>query len=183
MALSRESYLELSLTQYREADNMTDSMAALALVTHSSFESAAQELLADFYLKWQDDTLVVNQWFSVQASDPKAGTLDKVVKLMDHPAFDLMNPNKVRSLVASFCMQNPINFHAEDGSGYLFLADQIIALDKTNPQLAARLIGPLSKWKSYAKVRQSQIRDQLTRILDSGELSADVYEVVSKSLA
>jgi len=183
MALSRESYLELALTQYREADNMTDSMAALALVTHSSFESAAQELLADFYLKWQDDTLVVNQWFSVQASDPKVGTLDKVVKLMDHPAFDLMNPNKVRSLVASFCMQNPINFHAEDGSGYLFLADQIIALDKTNPQLAARLIGPLSKWKSYAKVRQSQIRDQLTRILGSGELSADVYEVVSKSLA
>jgi len=183
MALNRESYLELALTQYREADNMTDSMAALALVTHSSFESAAQELLADFYLKWQGDTLVVNQWFSVQASDPKIGTLDKVVQLMDHPAFDFMNPNKVRSLVASFCMQNPINFHAEDGSGYLFLADQIIALDKTNPQLAARLIGPLSKWKSYAKVRQSQIRDQLTRILGSGELSADVYEVVTKSLA
>jgi len=183
MALNRESYLELALTQYRDADNMTDSMAALSLVVHSSFESAAQELLADFYLKWQEDTLVVNQWFAVQANDPKTGTLEKVIKLMKHPAFDFMNPNKVRSLVAAFCLQNPINFHAEDGSGYLFLADQIIALDKTNPQLAARLMGPLSKWKSYAKVRQTQIRNQLTRILNSGELSADVYEVVSKSLA
>ena len=183
MALHQESYLELSLTQYREADNMTDSMAALALVAHSGFEQAAQTLLGDFYQKWQDDTLVVNQWFSVQASDPKEGTLARVVKLMEHSAYDAVNPNKVRSLVASFCMQNPVNFHAEDGSGYVFLADQILSLDKSNPQLAARLIGPLSKWKSYGDARAQQIREQLSRILDSGKLSADVYEVVSKSLA
>ena len=183
MALNKECHLALARRQYDTADNMTDSMAALALVVHSQFTQVAEDLLSNFYLKWQEDTLVINQWFSVQASDPKAGTLAKVQQLMKHPAFDFVNPNKVRSLVASFCMQNPINFHAEDGSGYLFLADQIIALDKTNPQLAARLIGPLSKWSSYAKVRQSQIREQLNRILGSGELSADVYEVVTKSLA
>ncbi len=183
MALGRESYLELALLQYREADNMTDSMAALKLVAHSEFAEASQNLLTEFYNKWADDTLVINQWFSVQAVDPKPGALEKVRQLMKHPAFDFVNPNKVRSLVAAFCMQNQVNFHAVDGSGYVFLADQIIALDKTNPQLAARLIGPLSKWNSYAKNRQIQIKEQLTRIMQSGELSADVYEVVSKSLA
>ncbi len=180
--LGRESYLELALTQYREADNMTDSMAALVLVAHSDFEQAGETLLAEFYEKWSENTLVVNQWFAVQATNPKPGALERVQKLMQHRAFDFFNPNKVRSLVAAFCMQNLVNFHVEDGTGYVFLADQIIALDKTNPQLASRLIGPLSKWNSYAKNRQIQMKQQLTRIMDSGELSADVFEVVSKSL-
>ncbi|MFT5706259.1 MAG: aminopeptidase N [Oceanospirillaceae bacterium] len=183
MALERDSYLELSLRQYREADNMTDSMAAFSLVAHSTFTEASDKLIAQFYDKWSQDTLVVNQWFAVQATDPKEGTLAKVQQLMQHPAFDFVNPNKVRSLVSAFSMNNPINFHAQDGSGYQFLAEQIIALDKSNPQLAARLIGPLSSWKNYSKVRQVQMHNQLQRIMDSGDLSADVFEVVSKSLA
>ena len=110
------------------------------------------------------------------------GTLAKIEALMEHPAFDILNPNKVRSLFAVFAMSNAINFHAENGSGYEFLGRQIIALDKSNPQLAARLLGPLTKWKRYTENKQVQMREQLQRIMDSGELSADVYEVVSKSL-
>ncbi|OUS39041.1 aminopeptidase N ['Osedax' symbiont bacterium Rs2_46_30_T18] len=183
MALEKDSYLELALKQYHEADNMTDSMAALVQVAHSNFVDAGTELLAQFYDKWSENTLVVNQWFAVQATDPKSGSLEKVKQLMQHPAFDFVNPNKVRSVVGAFCMQNQVNFHAEDGSGYLFLADQIIALDKSNPQLASRLLGPLSKWNRYTQVRQVLMREQLVRIMESGELSADVFEVVSKSLA
>lgn len=182
LALERESYLELALNQYRQADNMTDTMAALSLVVHSKFEEAGEGLLQAFYQKWADDTLVVNQWFAVQATDPKPGTLQKVQALMTHPAFDILNPNKVRSVVAAFCMQNQINFHAEDASGYEFLADQVIALDKSNPQMASRLVSPLSKWGSFSKIRQVKMLQQLRRIMDSGELSADVFEVVSKSL-
>jgi aminopeptidase N len=182
MSLERESYLELALKQYREADNMTDSMAALVLVSHSSFADASGKLLAEFYNKWSHDTLVVNQWFAVQAGDPKEGTLARIEALMEHSAFDILNPNKVRSLLAVFAMSNAINFHAENGSGYEFLGRQIIALDKSNPQLAARLLGPLTKWKRYSENKQVQMRGQLQRIMDSGEISADVYEVVSKSL-
>jgi aminopeptidase N len=182
MALERESYLELALTQYRAADNMTDSMAALVLVAHSEFEEASKVLLDEFYNKWSADTLVINQWFAVQATDPKPGTLNKVLALMEHPAFDIVNPNKVRSVVGVFCAQNSINFHAEDASGYKFLADQVIDLDKSNPQMASRLVSGLSKWGSYSKIRQVQMLEQLNRIMDSGDLSADVYEVVSKSL-
>ncbi len=182
ITLERESYLELALKQYDKADNMTDSMAALSMVVHSKFEEASVNLLADFYQKWSHDTLVVNQWFAVQASDTKTGALAKVEALMQHEAFDMVNPNKVRSLIAVFCMRNLVNFHAEDGTGYSFLADQIIILDKSNPQMAARLLGPLTKWARFNKNRQTQMRAQLQRILDSGSLSADVYEVVSKSL-
>ncbi|MEM5530369.1 aminopeptidase N [Gammaproteobacteria bacterium AS21] len=182
ITLERESYLELALKQYDKADNMTDSMAALSMVVHSKFEEASVNLLADFYHKWSHDTLVVNQWFAVQASDTKTGALAKVEALMQHEAFDMVNPNKVRSLIAVFCMRNLVNFHAEDGTGYSFLADQIIILDKSNPQMAARLLGPLTKWARFNKNRQTQMRAQLQRILDSGSLSADVYEVVSKSL-
>ncbi|MGB1237077.1 MAG: aminopeptidase N [Pseudomonadales bacterium] len=182
VALERDSYLEFARTQYNEADNMTDSLAALSLVVHSAHTELAQELLEDFYNRWQDEALVVNQWFAVQASDPKPGALSKVTALMEHPAFDFANPNKIRSLIGAFCGQNPTNFHAEDGSGYRFLADQIIALDKSNPQIASRLVAPLSKWRRYSAQRQGQMRDQLQRVMDSGELSADVYEVVSKSL-
>jgi len=182
ITLERESYLELAIKQYNEADNMTDSMAALSMVVHSKFEESSVKLLADFYEKWSHDTLVVNQWFAVQASDTKAGALARVEALMQHEAFDMVNPNKVRSLVAVFCMRNLVNFHAEDGTGYVFLADQIIVLDKSNPQMAARLLGPLTKWARFNKNRQTQMRAQLQRILDSGSLSDDVYEVVSKSL-
>jgi len=103
--------------------------------------------------------------------------------LLQHEAFDMRNPNKVRSLIGAFCGQNPVNFHALDASGYRFLAEQVIALNNSNPQIAARLVAPLTKWRRYSEQRQLLMREQLERIMASGELSRDVYEVVSKGLA
>jgi aminopeptidase N len=111
------------------------------------------------------------------------GALQRVEQLMQHPAFTLKNPNKVRSLIGAFAGQNLLGFHQTDGSGYRFLADQIITLNALNPQIASRLLAPLTRWGKYGSARQAQMKAQLQRILASGELSSDVYEVVSKSLA
>jgi aminopeptidase N len=183
MATQKPEYLELALAQFHGADNMTDSQAALSLVVHSDFTDEGEVILDKFYQRWMKQPLVVNQWLSVQASNPQPGALVQVENLMKHEAFNLHNPNKVRSLVASFCSLNPVNFHALDGSGYCFLADQIITLDNINPQIASRLVTPLTSWKRYDTLRQDIMSEQLQRIMDSGKLSRDVFEVVSKSLA
>lgn len=179
----KPEYLEKALTQFEQSDNMTERMAALALVTHSEYSKAAEVILEQFYTRWQSEPLVVNQWLQVQATDPKPDTLQRVVALMQHPAFNIKNPNKVRSLIAGFCGQNPVNFHQADGSGYRFLADQILELNTLNPQIASRLLTPLTRWKRYDSGRQALMKGELQRIMDSAELSRDVYEVVSKSLA
>jgi aminopeptidase N len=183
MALEKEEYLKLAQLQYQQADNMTDMQAALVLIAHSGFSDAAEALLQDFYQRWQKESLVVNLWLSIQASDPKPGALARVEKLMQHPAYDSKNPNKLRSVISVFCAQNSINFHTQEGSGYRFLADRIIELNKQNPQIAARMLTPLTRWKKYLPERQAQMKMELERIMHSGELSKDVYEVVSKSLA
>ncbi|SIS59256.1 aminopeptidase N [Neptunomonas antarctica] len=183
METGKQDFLELALKQFHEANNMTDSQAALYIVVHSGYQKAGEVILDQFYQRWSDEPLVVNQWLSVQASNPQAGVLTHVEALMNHEAFNMRNPNKVRSLIASFCAQNPVNFHAIDGSGYRFLADQIIVLNKLNPQIASRLVTPLTRWKRYSADRQGLMRKELQRITDSGDLSRDVFEVVSKSLA
>ncbi|MBN3561632.1 aminopeptidase N [Aliamphritea spongicola] len=183
LATAKDEYLQFALRQYDAADNMTDQQASLTLVAHSEFTDAADELLDRFYAAWKDEALVVNQWLSVQASAPAEGALKRVEALLEHPAYDAKNPNKIRSLVGAFCGQNPVNFHHQDGSGYAFLADQIIMLNKQNPQIASRLLGPLTRWKKYAPARQQQMRAELERIKASGELSKDVFEVLTKSLA
>ena len=109
-------------------------------------------------------------------------TLDEVKRLMGHSAFSIKNPNKVRSLIGAFCMANPVRFHAASGEGYRFLADRVIELNALNPQVAARLLTPLTRWRRFDAARQGKMRDELTRIRDSGGLAKDVYEVVSKSL-
>ncbi|MDO6562585.1 aminopeptidase N [Amphritea sp. 1_MG-2023] len=182
MATEEPAYLELALQQFKLADNMTDSQAALTLIAHSCFEDEAAEVLASFYQRWQAESLVVNQWLAVQASDPKSGALAKVKALQQHAAYDASNPNKIRSLVSVFCAQNMLNFHHADGSGYRFLADQIIVLDKQNPQIASRLLTPLTRWKKYSAERGAMMKAELQRIDQSGDLSRDVYEVLSKSL-
>jgi aminopeptidase N len=106
-----------------------------------------------------------------------------VQTLMQHPAFTLKNPNKVRALIGAFANQNLVNFHRADGAGYRFLADQVITLNALNPQIASRLLAPLTRWRKYDSARQALMKGELERILASGELSSDVYEVVSKSLA
>ena len=182
MSLGNDDYLELAKQQYHNADNMTDQQAALTLVAHSGFSTAATELLEDFYQRWQSESLVVNLWLAIQSSDPKAGGLARVKALMQHPAFDSKNPNKLRSVISTFCMQNAKNFHNLDGTGYRFLADRVIELNRTNPQVASRMLTPLTRWRKYSEQRQSLMGTELKRIESSGDLSKDIYEVLSKSL-
>ena len=183
MSLPNPAHLALAEQQFSTADNMTDQFAALVNIVHSDFSDAGQSVLDSFLTQWQQESLVMNQWLMVQATDPKPGALARVMQLLDHPIYDARNPNKIRSVIGAFCNQNAVNFHAEDGSGYRFLADHIIKLDGQNPQIAARLLTPLTRWKRFGADRQAKMLAQLQRIMDSGNLSGDVYEVVSKSLS
>ncbi|MCY1403898.1 Aminopeptidase N [compost metagenome] len=183
MLSGRPQVLEACLEQYQHCDNMTERLTALAVLVNSAFEAEkakALEMFADYF---KDDPLVMDQWFSVQAGSTLPGGLERVQALMQHPAFTLKNPNKVRALIGAFANQNLVNFHRADGAGYRFLADQVITLNALNPQIASRLLAPLTRWRKYAPARQALMRGELERILASGELSSDVYEVVSKSLA
>ncbi len=182
LALAGEEGVALAMTQYREASNMTDRQAALTTVVNCGSDAQRQELLEDFYQAYQHESLVVNQWFQVQALCPQPGNLERVRELMAHPAFSLRNPNKVRSLVGAFCSANPVNFHRADGAGYELLVDVVTELNTANPQIAARLLTPLTRWRRYGE-RSEQMRQALESIKALPELSKDVYEVVSKSLA
>ncbi len=173
---------ELCLQQFEQADNMTDTMAALTAFVHGEDCSERKAVLVAFYSQWSKNSLVLDKWFSLQATAPLAGTLSEVKALMAHPAFSMQNPNKVRALIGAFCAGNDVCFHNESGAGYAFLADQVIALNTLNPQIAARLLAPLSRWRRFNQVRQDLMKIELQRILDSPELSKDVYEIASKSL-
>ena len=179
--LADPSALSAVQAQYQQADNMTDSMAALSILVNSEHQTEAAELLVDFYARWQHDALVINQWFAVQAGSQMLGSLEQVEALLEHPAFDWRNPNKIRSVLGVFAHQAVVHFHREDGAGYQLLADAIIRLNKANPQIAARLLTPLTSWQRYKPSLKRLMRQQLQRIL-AEDLSKDVFEVVSKSL-
>lgn len=182
--LAAQSPEEIDITgakaQYYQCTNMTDVIAVLAALVHCDIP-ARQELLDDFYTKWQDDQLVMDKWLILQASSSMPMTLQAVQALMGHPAFSMGNPNKIRSLIGSFGA-NHFHFHAADGAGYQFLADQIITLDSTNPQIASRLTSPFAAWRRYDSERQELMRNQLQRIMDKEGLSGGVYEMVKRSL-
>lgn len=185
MRLPQAQYLQSCYQQFSTGSNMTDVDAALRLLVNSRYPEAAalrEQALADFYQRWQHESLVVNQWFTVQAIASRPDALQQVKTLMQHESFDLRNPNKVRALIGAFSNSNPVNFHQLSGDGYAFLADQVIALNLMNPQIAARLLTPLTRWKKYNLTRQGLMKAQLQRIADQPELSRDVFEVVSKSL-
>ena len=146
------------LKQMKQADNMTDTLAGLnSLVEQPGPES--EHALRAFYEQWQHDKQVVDKWLAVQAQSSLPDTLIKVKGLMKHPAFSIKNPNNVRSLIGQFCRNNPVNFHAIDGSGYQFLADQILVLDKLNPQIAARQLGAFNSWRQYDAQRQELMKN------------------------
>ncbi len=171
--------------QYERANNMTDSSAALRALVNNPSPGSAQmrdELLAHFYERWQHETLVIEQWLLMQSAATVPDNLPQVEKLMAHPAFDIRNPNKVRSVIGAFCFNNAVSFHKLDGSGYEFLVDKVITLNSINPQIASRLLTPLTRWKKYGQGRQDLMQAALRRILAAPKLSPDVYEVVSKSL-
>ena len=170
----------LCLPQFEHADNMTYAMAALTALVNSD-SSARSGALERFYEKWRDEPLVVDKWLAVQASSRLPGTLAEVRRLTRHPAFDLKNPNKVYALIRSFCA-NQLHFHAQDGAGYTFAADQILLLDPMNPQIAARLARAFDRWRKFDAARQAHARNQLERIRATEGLSTDSLEVVSKAL-
>ncbi|MDC0067629.1 aminopeptidase N [Gammaproteobacteria bacterium] len=177
--------VQLCVDQFTSANNMTDTSAALrSLVGSAAGDAQApkEKALADFYNRWVDEALVVDQWFAIQASCPLPGTLDHVKALMSHEAFDIKIPNRMRAVIGQFAAANMVNFHSADGGGYAFLADQVIELNAINPQMAARILAPLTRWKKFDAGRQVKMKDELQRILDVKSISPDVYEIVTKSL-
>ncbi|MBD8576908.1 aminopeptidase N [Pseudomonas syringae] len=183
MLSEKPEVLAAAIDQFDTSDNMTERLTALAVLVNSPFEQERAKALAVFAENFKDNPLVMDQWFSVQAGSTQPGGLERVKALMQHPAFNIKNPNKVRALIGAFAGQNLINFHAADGSGYRFLADIVIELNGFNPQIASRQLSPLTRWRKYDSARQALLKAELERIRSSGELSSDVYEVVNKSLA
>ncbi len=180
MARGDEQASQLGYEHFNQADNMTDTMAALSQLVHIESDYT-QKALDSFESQWSDDALVMDKWFMVQASAQHDNVLDRVKALMKHRCFDFKNPNKVRSLIGTFAGANLKAFHNKDGSGYQFVMDQILALDKFNPQIAARLVKIFSRWKHYDAERQQLMQAELQRA-SREQLSPDVYEIVSKSL-
>ncbi len=171
----------LAARQYRAADNMTDAIAALAALRDSS-SPIRDELYAHFEARWHDEPLVLDKWFGLQARSLRSDTLQTVRALMAHPRFNARNPNRVRSLVGTFALSNFARFHASDGSGYAFVADQVRALDATNPQLASTLAGAFSLWKRFDEPRRALMQRSLQRIARTANLSPDVTEIVTRTL-
>ena len=180
--LDNSEYKMLALEQFQQSNNMTEQVGAINALIH--FESEQRELaLKAFEQQWQHDSLVMDKWFSFQARSKVPNALENVNALMQHDLFNLKNPNKVRSLIGVFAGQNAYHFHNPDGSGYEFIAQQVIALNDMNPQVASRLARTLMRWKHYVDPCGIRMREQLEVIAAHKKLSKDVFEIVSKSLA
>ena len=180
LELDDDASFRLCMAQFEQADNMTDTMAALtALANLGSAE--VQTALDRFYQKWSTEPLVVDKWLAVQAASSLPNTLDNVKRLTHHAAFDIRNPNKVYALIRTFGA-NQVRFHAVDGAGYGFLADQIIRLDPINPQIAARVARCFDRWRKFDDQRQKQALEALERIQATPGLSMDTTEVVVRAL-
>ena len=171
-------------SQFNNADCMTDKLAALGGLVGMGvdYPSEAAAALQSFYDDAAGDALVINKWFTTQATADRDDALDQVSALLEHPDFTWSNPNRMRSLVAAFAAGNVRAFHALDGSGYAFLGDAVLTVDKLNPQIASRLTGTLSLWRRYDESRQELMKAQLQRIKDAEGVSKDTFEIASKSL-
>lgn len=183
LMLAGDAGIELAWQQFKAADNMTDKAAALsALVNCPRAVSYSEQALSDFEVEYRDEALVMNLWLQIQAINSQAGGLERVRGLMNHSAFTMSNPNKLRSLIGAFCSANLVNFHSPDGSGYEFLQQQVVALNNQNPQVAARLVTPLTRWKQFAEPNAGLMRRALQTIADEPGLVKDVLEIATKSL-
>jgi aminopeptidase N len=173
---------ELAVEVYRSADNLTERLVALRCLCREADEALTQSLLDDFFERFGDETLAVNHWLQIQAENPTGDALGRVRGLLGHPAYDAGNPNKIRSLVGTFANANAVGFHRIDGAGYAFLASVIEDLNERNPQIASRLLTPLTRWRKYPQTGDL-MRGELERLAALPSLSRDVYEVITKSLA
>jgi aminopeptidase N len=172
---------QLTATQFQTATNMTDQIAALNIIVHHQHATKNQQLQF-FYQQWQQEALVINKWFALQASACLPETFAKVNALMLHPAFSLDNPNRLCALISTFAQGNPVCFHAINGEGYQFLADNVITVNYINPQIASRMVIALTQWRRFDSPRQQLMTEQLERIINTDNISKDVYELASKSL-
>ncbi|QTF08118.1 aminopeptidase N [Brenneria izadpanahii] len=172
---------KLVSAQYQQADNMTDSLAALSAAVSAQLPGR-DALLASFDDRWHQDGLVMDKWFTLQATSPAADVLERVRGLLQHRSFSLNNPNRLRSLIGAFTASNPSAFHAEDGSGYRFLTEVLTDLNTRNPQVAARLIEPLIRLKRYDAKRQALMRQALEQLKTLDNLSGDLFEKIGKAL-
>jgi len=172
----------LAKAQFDAQQNMTDVLAALAVLTEIDGPERIGSLDA-FYARWNDDPLVIDKWFALQARSSLPGTIAAVRDLTRHPAFTRANPNRLRALVGTFSQANQLHFHHASGAGYEFLADEVLILDPDNPQVAARMVQALGQWRRFDPARQALMKAQLQRIHDQPGLSTNTFEMVSKSLA
>ena len=183
LALDENNGLDIVNEQYLTSSNMTDKSAALSiLINNDETDTFSTHAINDFYSKYEHENLAVNLWLQIQATNQREGGLDRVKSLLNHPAFTINNPNKVRSLIGSFAANNHINFHGKLGDGYDFLREQILRLNKLNPQVAARLVTPLTRWAVYDEPYAKLMKKQLEIIGSTSGLVSDVYEIVTKSL-
>ncbi|WP_375753983.1 aminopeptidase N [Vibrio sp. HN007] len=172
---------DLVKSQYQSANNMTDTIAAMSAANHSKL-ACRSELMDDFSAKWEKDGLVMDKWFALQGTNPVENALEVVRDTMQHPTFSLKNPNRTRSLIGTFLNNNPVHFHAKDGSGYLFAGEILKELNDSNPQVASRLIDPLLKYRNYDEERQNLMREELEKLAAMDNLAKDLYEKVTKAL-
>jgi aminopeptidase N len=173
-----------ALQRFKDAANMTDRFNALAALVSSGHELAAPALQR-FHAQFSNEPLVLDKWFALQAGAPDRGgnVLPAVKQLMKHPAFNIRNPNRARSLIFSYCSANPGAFHRADAAGYVFWSDCVIELDAINPQVAARLARALDRWKMLAEPLRGAAREAIARVAAKPDLSNDVREVVSRALS
>ncbi len=181
-AANPEKGAALAKRQFDAAANMTDVLAALTVLADLDCPERAAAL-DRFFTAWSHDPLVIDKWFSLQARSGLPDTPQRVRALAAHPAFDRNNPNRMRALVGAFAQGNQVRFHDASGAGYAFLADEVIAIDPSNPTTAARLVQPFGAWRRHDPARQALMRHELERILAIPGLSKNTYEMVSKSLA
>lgn len=172
--------IALAKVQYDQADTMTSRVGAMSVLA-DSISPERDAVFEDFYKRFKDHLLVIDKWFALQGAAVRSDTVEALKNLRQHPDFNIRNPNRVRSLYASFAMNNPVKFHAADGSGYEFLTDGIIEMNTINPQIAARLLTPMRDWKNYTPDRQEKIKTALQKILAQPNLSPDVFEIADKS--
>ncbi|WP_313652474.1 aminopeptidase N [Pantoea sp.] len=172
---------KLVQTQYEQATNMTDALAALSAAVAAQLP-CRDTLLAAYDERWHQDGLVMDKWFVLQATSPAANVMRNVHNLLNHRSFSMSNPNRVRSLIGAFASANPAAFHAPDGSGYKFLVEMLTDLNSRNPQVAARMVEPLIRLKRYDEERQALMRQALEQLLELDNLSGDLYEKISRAL-
>ena len=174
---------QLALAQYNHATNMTDRLGSLrALLQYPEKDTAISAALSDFFIRFQSDPLVVDKWFALQACSPGM-TVESIKSLMAHPAFSRRNPNRLRALLFQFCLNNPTGFHAPDGSGYQFWAEQVCLIDETNPEVAARFARALDHWAHHTPTIKSMMQSALSHVAAQQKLSANTREIITKALS